>query len=268
MKIGFIGAGQMGVGMIANLVKHRHQVYCFDKNPRNLNQAIIIGAIKTNTLKALADNSKLIILCLPHPKISKEVIFGKTGLIISKIQRKTIIETSTLDPETVLLIANTLKKNFINFLSTPVFGRPNDSLTGNLDFLAEGDKKIFNQYKKILLHMGKSAVYVGKSPLATLTKLSKNLCKFSSMAVGLEIIKLLYQYTNNIKPIYKILTTINSENIWEKSIKKNVFDKTDYQPSNTLIKDLKLVNKIAKNKKVKMTLNQATLNYFSKLISA
>ena len=93
-KIGFIGIGNMGYGMVKNLITHGFGVLAFDIDQEKLESVIKLGAEKATSIEELADSAETIVLALPHPDISKETI---SKLSYGKV--KTIIETSTLTPE-------------------------------------------------------------------------------------------------------------------------------------------------------------------------
>jgi len=261
MKIGFIGLGDMGFPLARNLLKNKHKVFAYDIDQTKINQIKKYQAIPSPSLKQLSLHCPVVILCLSKPKISQSVIFGKNGLLNHQSSIKTIIETSTLDPTTVQQFQNKLKKHSINFLSTPMLGRPYHAQKKLIHFLVEGDKKTYRKNKPLLMTMGNKTTYLGQPPQATLAKLIFNLCRFSNLATAIEAADILHQYSPNIKPIYKLLIQSSKTNfgqVWEKSIHDYILNKTPYTPSQTLIKDLQLITQLAKNKTINAKITQAT----------
>src|SRR3989344_2888750 len=94
-KIGFIGIGNMGYGMVKNLLAHDFSILAFDIDQEKLDSAVRLGAEKEKSIQEIADLVETVILALPHPDISKQVILD----LIKGGNTKTIIEMSTLTPE-------------------------------------------------------------------------------------------------------------------------------------------------------------------------
>ena len=77
MKIGFIGLGRMGRPISFNLLKAGFQLCVFDVSKEALNPLAEKGAEVVNTVKELAENSEIVITCLPGPKEVEDVMAGQ-----------------------------------------------------------------------------------------------------------------------------------------------------------------------------------------------
>ena len=94
--IGFIGLGQVGLGMANNLGQVARPFYAYDAleaTKRLEGDDVIIASSVSN----MAQNCHLIFLCLPSAKEVKEVIFGPDGIVDSALPNLSIIDTSTID---------------------------------------------------------------------------------------------------------------------------------------------------------------------------
>lgn len=253
-NIGFIGLGQMGLPMALRLVAKGYQVNGFDlkrKSRVNFNKSIA----------QVCSTSDIVFICLPHPKISREVIFGSQGILINSGNVKTIIETSTLSPEDVVGFAKKLAKAKIEFLSAPMFGGEPSAKSGKIWFVVEGEKKTYQKYQKLFSILGRKSSFVGKPPQATIAKLARNLSRFANVANAIEVIDLLKKSTNNIKPIYDLLvedSKTNFDHVWEKAMHDYTLKGKKYQASKISVKDLNIALELAKRKKVNMPIANAT----------
>ena len=80
MRLGFIGLGNMGYGMVANLLKAGHSIVAFDIDQEKVVEVVKLSAEKAYSLQEIATSVETVILCLPHPDISKDVIFNQNNL--------------------------------------------------------------------------------------------------------------------------------------------------------------------------------------------
>jgi len=251
-QIGFIGLGNMGFGMAVNLLKSGYEVLAFDTDEQKLNILVKTGALKANAVKEIGNSVATVILCLPHPAISLEVIF-KQNLFSTGSTAKTIIDTSTLTPETTQEIYQKLKKTQINFLCAPMLGGKNAAIKRTIHFLVEGDKEVFIAHKKLLMSMGNQVDFMGETPAATLTKLAYNICRYSNVATAVEVSKFLAAYTKDTKTIYNLLVKGSLDNfgqVWQEDIKSMILEGKPYIPSRIPEKDLTLILQIAQKQKL------------------
>ncbi len=246
-KVGFVGVGNMGYGMVKNLLEKDFSVLAFDIDQEKLASVVKLGAGKARDLSEIANNVELVILALPHPDISKEVISN-----LSKGAVKTIIETSTLTPEDSSNFASDLDSKGINYLCAPMLAGKQMALEGRIHFIVEGKKETFEQFKDLFEPMGK-ATFMGDVPNATLAKLAYNICRYSNVATALTVINFLKQYSNNLKPIYEILAEGSLDNfgqVWKEEMEEIAVENKPYKFAGNKIptKDLTLVIKMALDK--------------------
>lgn len=266
MKLGFIGLGNMGSGMVENLLKAGNEVVVFDIDHEKLNSTVSLGASSTKSIEILSRSVETIILCLPHPDISKEVVFEQ--LITSEGIVTTIIDTSTLTPDVTLSFFNALKEKNIDFLCAPMLGGKNAAMNKEIHFLVEGSKSVFDENQNIFLDMGKRADYLGEMPNATLAKLAYNICRYSNVATATEVARLLRSYTNDTSPIYELLAEGSLDNfgqVWKEDVKEMVVDGKFYEPGHIPEKDLTLISDIAKKQSLSDNLYKAIIEVYKSL---
>ncbi len=122
MRIGFIGAGLMGHGMVLNLLKGGHEVQVIaHRNRAPIEDLLAKGAREAGSLDEIAHNSDCIMLCLSSSKIVEETIAAlKPDLRFGQI----IIDTSTSEPESTRRLAGELAALGVAYADAPMTGGP------------------------------------------------------------------------------------------------------------------------------------------------
>jgi len=263
MTIGFIGLGNMGSGLAKNLLAKDFKVLGFDVDETKQVFLESFGLQKANNVDEIATVCELVILCLPHPDVSRSVIFEQ--LLVDGNSMKTIIETSTLTPEIVREFSDELMEKDVQFLSSPMIGGKNHATNGMVEFLVEGPKQAFEDCHTIFEAMGSRARFMGDIPSATLAKLSFNLSRYANLASGVEIYRLLEKYNVNISIIYEFISEQSLDNfgqVWKEDLKEMMTVNTPFKPSKVPKKDLTLLSEIAKSHGLDESLIEAIHNTY------
>lgn len=242
--IGIIGLGNMGQGMAQNLLSAGFAVIAFDIDTDKLGRLQSPNITYTQNSAEVAEKASTIIICLPNPEASKEVIFNQ---IANSNTVTTIIETSTLTPEIVTSFAKQLRDLGKRFISAPMVGGKNHASIGTIDFLVEGDENICKEYSFLFEAMGKPR-YMGSIPSGTLAKLTFNLCRYANLAVAIEAYRLLKPYRANTSAIHEFMSMQSLDNfgqVWAEDMKDMMTKDTAFKPSQVPKKDLNLLSEMA-----------------------
>lgn len=248
MKVGFIGVGSMGSGMVKNLLARDFTVIGFDVDAHNLTELENLGLQKTEDVADIANGCEVVLLCLPNPKVSRYVIFEQ--LLTEGSSVSTIIETGTLTPEIVKEFTTAVVAKGKQFLSSPMIGGKNHAANGTIEFLIEGSNKVFEDNKNIFEAMGSKSRYMGDIPSATLAKLTFNLSRYANLATGVETHRLLERYNANIPAIYDFMSEQSLDNfgqVWREDLKEMMTTNVSFMPSQVPNKDLALLAEMANN---------------------
>ena len=133
--IGFIGLGQMGLGMASNLAKITKPFYAYDAMPAATERLNGDEIIIASTVGNLAANCHLIFLCLPSAKEVNEVIFGAGGIAELAQGDLAIIDTSTIDRLEAIAIRDQLASRGITYADCPISGLPFRATDGTLSLI-------------------------------------------------------------------------------------------------------------------------------------
>src|SRR5262245_53793932 len=105
MRYGFIGLGNLGAKLAANLRRAGVDLTVNDLDPGAAAPLIAAGAKWATTPKALGQMVEAVFTCLPSPAVSERVLTGENGLLAGLASGSTWIEMSTNDEETILRLA-------------------------------------------------------------------------------------------------------------------------------------------------------------------
>lgn len=260
MKIGFIGIGNMGSGMVKNLLSNNYKVLGFDVDSNRLDKLKGSG-LQVTSVAEIAKDCEVCVLCLPNPDVSRSVI---SELLAENNTLDTIVETSTLTPENVKEFADMLDTRGKRFLSAPMIGGKNDATSGTIEFLVEGAGEVFEDSKALFEPMGKSR-FMGNLPSATLAKLSFNLSRYANLAVGVETHRLLEKYNANIPVIYEFMSEQSLDNfgqVWREDLKEMMTTNVPFKPSQVPKKDLTLLTGMAETEGLDSEMIRAIKNTY------
>jgi 3-hydroxyisobutyrate dehydrogenase len=180
--IAFIGLGNMGGPMAANLVKAGHKVVGFDLVKTSLDQAKVDGASIADSAGAAVKGADVVITMLPA---GKHVVSVWSDIIPSVTKSALMIDCSTIDVESARQAHALAGKASVLSVDAPVSGGVGGAKGATLTFMAGGDATAFATAKPILEAMGKKIVHCGDAGAGQAAKICNNMILGISMiAVG------------------------------------------------------------------------------------
>src|SRR6478672_3319038 len=176
--IAFIGLGNMGGPMAANLVKAGDKVVAFDLVEASRNQAKADGAAIADSAAASVRGADVVITMLPA---GKHVISVWTDVIPSMTKGALIIDCSTIDVESAKQAHALAAKHGVGSVDAPVSGGTGGARGATLTFMCGGDDKAFAAAKSVLEKMGKKIVHCGGAGAGQAAKICNNMMLAVSM---------------------------------------------------------------------------------------
>lgn len=184
MKIAFIGLGNMGGGMAANLAKAGHEVNAFDLSEDALSAAKDNGCATFSDAKAAVQSVDAIVSMLPNGKIVEAVytgdVFGHTP------KGALLIDCSTIDVGTAKSVGAAAKDAGYTMVDAPVSGGIAAANAGTLAFMVGGSDDGFNRAKVVLDNMGKAVIHAGDNGAGQSAKICNNMLLGASMIATCE----------------------------------------------------------------------------------
>ncbi|OBF05849.1 6-phosphogluconate dehydrogenase [Mycobacterium sp. ACS4054] len=174
MDIGFIGLGNMGGGMAANLLKAGHRVTVYNRSPAKAEALVQAGASAAGTV-ADACNAEVVFTMLADDRAVEGVAFGEGGIVASLAPGATHVSSSTISVALSERLAATHADAGQRFVAAPVFGRPEAAAAAKLFVVAAGEPQVLQPLTPLFDAIGQRTFVVSEQPhTANLVKLSGN----------------------------------------------------------------------------------------------
>jgi 3-hydroxyisobutyrate dehydrogenase-like beta-hydroxyacid dehydrogenase len=174
MEVGLIGVGSMGSGIAKSLLRGRHRVTVYNRTRARAEALRPDGAIVAST-RAEACRGEAVITMLADDAAVEAEVFGNEGVLSSLPRGAVHISCSTISVALSEKLAAEHTKAGQEFVSAPVFGRPDAAEAARLAIVAAGPKAAVDRCKPLFEAMGPKLWVVGdKASLANVVKLSGN----------------------------------------------------------------------------------------------
>ncbi|MGD1169773.1 NAD(P)-dependent oxidoreductase [Mycobacterium seoulense] len=175
MDIGFIGLGNMGQGMAANLVKAGHRVTVYNRSPEKAEGLVELGATAASDVAA-ACAGEVVFTMLADDHAVEAVTFGEHGILAALAPGATHISSSTISVALSERLAAAHAEAGQHYAAAPVFGRPEAAAAAKLFVIAAGEAQVLQPLAPLFDVIGQRTFVVSEQPhTANLVKLSGNL---------------------------------------------------------------------------------------------
>lgn len=177
-SIGFIGLGNMGAPMAANLVKADERVFGFDLVPESCRAAAEQGVHAVTSARESAENADVVITMLQG---GEQVLSVWKDVLPAAKQDALFIDCSTIDVASARAAHALAAERGIASLDAPVSGGVGGAAAATLTFMAGGSDEAFARGKPVLQRMGKRIVHCGEAGNGQVAKICNNLILGASM---------------------------------------------------------------------------------------
>lgn len=250
--IAFIGLGNMGGPMAANLVKAGHKVVAFDLAEASRNQAKVDGAGIAESAAGAVKDADVVVTMLPA---GKHVLAVWNEVVPVMAKGALIIDSSTIDVESARQAHTLAAKHGVLSVDAPVSGGTGGAKGATLTFMCGGDDKAFAAAKPVLEKMGKKIVHCGGAGAGQAAKICNNMILGISMIAVSEAFVLAEKLGLSHQALFDVAST-SSGQCWSLTTYCPVPGpvptspaNNDYKPgfaSALMVKDLTLAQDAAK----------------------
>lgn len=211
-KVGFIGLGNMGGPMAANLVKGGHQVQVFDLAETALLAAEEAGCTRAASATEAAQGADFVISMLPADKHVESVYLGDNGLINVLGENALAIDCSTISAATARNVGLALQAKNIPFIDAPVSGGVGGAKAGTLTFICGGEEASVERARDVLQHMGKNIFRAGDVGAGQVAKICNNMLLSVLMVGTSEALQLGIAHGLDAKVLSEIMSKSSGSN--------------------------------------------------------
>lgn len=199
MKIGFVGLGNMGGPMAANLANAGHEVTGFDV------AGITIAGVKSvNTLVDVAQDAHVVITMLPNGAILRSVA---DEIVPVMAKGAVLCDCSTVDVESARIVAELCASQGVGSLDAPVSGGIGGAQAGTLTFMVGGSAKDFAAMTVLLDIMGQKTVHCGDAGAGQAAKICNNMILGATMIATCEAFALADKIGLDRQKLYDVAST-------------------------------------------------------------
>ena len=202
MKIAFIGLGNMGGGMAANLVKAGHDVHAFDLAEAALERAKENGCTTYTSVKEAVQGADAVVSMLPNGAIVKSVY--SADVIGQAPTTALLLDCSTIDVATARDVASAADAAGYVMVDAPVSGGIAAANGGTLTFMVGGSDEAFARAEPILAAMGKAVIHAGASGAGQAAKICNNMLLGASMVATCETFAMAEKLGLDLQTFYDI----------------------------------------------------------------
>ena len=210
-KIGFIGLGNMGGGMCANLAKAGHAVKAFDLSADAVAKAVANGASGAATIADAVSDVDVVVSMLPAGKHVHAVYFGDDGVSANAAAGTTFLDCSTIAVEDARSAHKKAEAAGFNMVDAPVSGGVAAADAGTLTFMVGGSKDAFEIAKPFLDIMGKNVFHAGASGNGQVAKIANNMLLGISMIGTCEAFNLAEKLGLDAQTFFDISSTASGQ---------------------------------------------------------
>lgn len=206
MELAFVGLGQMGRHMAANLLKSGASVTVASVSGKCHAELEAKGARATTRLEDIAQ-AGIVFLSLPGTSEVREVLLGAGGIARLMKSPQIVVDTSTIDYSATLEIAEALEKRGVRFLDAPVSGMEARAIEGTLTAMCGGAAGTLEAVRPYFSCMANSILHMGKVGNGQLAKLVNQLLFDINCAAIAEILPMAVKLGMDAEKIGKIVNS-------------------------------------------------------------
>lgn len=211
-QVAFIGLGNMGLGMAANLVKAGHSVNAFDRSEAALDKARVASCAASNSLAEAVSSADYIVTMLPAGAHVRAVYMGEDGVLAHAKTGAMLMDCSTIDVSTARDVITKASEAGFDMVDAPVSGGVGGAAAGTLTFMCGGEDSAFARAKPLLNVMGKNVFHAGAAGNGQAAKICNNMLLGIHMIGTSEAFNLAEKLGLDAQTFYDISSTASGQN--------------------------------------------------------
>jgi 3-hydroxyisobutyrate dehydrogenase-like beta-hydroxyacid dehydrogenase len=256
MKVGFIGLGQMGHAIAANVLAGGHDLTVWNRSADKADDLVAAGA-RLASSAAEAAAGEVVFSMLADDAAVEAVSFGGRG-ILGCASPAFHISLSTISPDLAVRLTDAHAQQGGRFVSAPVFGRPDAAAAAKLFVVAAGNAGDIDACRPLFDAIGQRTFVVGDEPrLANVVKLCGNFMIMASVEALGESLTLAAKNGVERSALLEVLTETLFGGLVHRNYGKMLVEES-YRPAGFAaplgLKDMRLVNSVAEASRVPMPL--------------
>jgi 3-hydroxyisobutyrate dehydrogenase len=174
-RLGFIGLGNMGLGIASRLVESGYDVAVFNRTRSKSDEVGRLGARVVDSPAAAAAGADVLLLSVADQNVVTQMLFGEDGAFGSLPAGAVVVDMSTVPPSFARELAGRASEGGYRALDACVLGAPHHARTGELRVMVGGEQSDFRALESLLETVGKEVTYLGANGMGATMKLVLNM---------------------------------------------------------------------------------------------
>jgi 3-hydroxyisobutyrate dehydrogenase-like beta-hydroxyacid dehydrogenase len=210
-RVGFVGLGQMGTAMAANLAATGHRVIAYVRRPEQMGKLAALGLKPTMNIADLFD-CEVVISMLPDDAAVREIVLGREEIGLGGLAQglrpgAVHLSMSTISTAAASELASEHAMNEQGYVAAPVFGNPDAAKARQLYIVAAGAAADVERCRPLFDSLGQQTFVVGSDPAqANLIKLLGNVMTATTLEMLGEVVAVIRKRGLDPTPFLDILT--------------------------------------------------------------
>lgn len=184
--VAWIGLGNMGGPMTANMVKAGHTVRGFDLSAEALAAAVGHGAAPADSIADAVSGADVVFTMLPKGDHVRSVYFGDGGILANAARETLLVDSSTIDVESAQAVHDAAAAAGFRFVDAPVSGGMSGAAAGTLTFMIGGESGAVADASTYIEPMAGNIIPTGGATTGQAAKICNNLMLFINLASTAE----------------------------------------------------------------------------------
>ena len=186
-KIGFVGLGGMGSGVVKNLVaKSNCPVTVFDLDGGKVEAAVKVGAERGKSVRDIAASSTVFAICVTTAEVVQKLSLGPNGALAAMKKGSVFLDHTTVSPDHVDVMNAACVEQGILYAEAPMTRTPMHAERGEVNVLFGGEEELLERLRPVFDAYAENIFHVGPVGHATRIKLIHNYIAFANVASWCE----------------------------------------------------------------------------------
>jgi 3-hydroxyisobutyrate dehydrogenase len=197
----------MGGQMARRLAASGYRVTGYDVDAGRARRAQEGGVVLAKSPAGAAEAADVVLSSLPDPAAVRRAYLGADGVLSAARRGTTLVDVSTIDPDTWREVAAAARAAGVDCLDAPVSGGPAEAGSGKLVFIVGGDAAVLERCRPVLLTLGTDIHHVGPLGSGQVVKIVNNVMSMGNVAVAAEAMVLGVKAGVDPQRLFDILST-------------------------------------------------------------
>jgi 3-hydroxyisobutyrate dehydrogenase len=264
-RIAVIGLGSMGFGMATSLLRAGHIVTGCDVSADSVARFKAAGGQGAATPSEAVRDAGIVVSVVVNAGQTEAILFGKDGVADTLPKGAVFMSSATMDPDVARRLATRVEATGRLYLDAPISGGAQRAAQGELTILASGSEAAFAKARPALDAMAAKVYELGDAPgQGAAFKMINQLLAGVHIAAASEAIAFAAKQGLDIRKVYEVITA-SAGNSWMFENRVPHVLEGDYTPRSAVdifVKDLGIVQDMARNAKFPVPLSAAALQMF------